>query len=430
MDWNKKSFLEAPIDIIDGDRGHNYPKKTDFRKNGYCLFLSTSNVSTSGFKFDSLEFISKEKDGLLRKGKIKRKDIVLTTRGTVGNVGYYDSKVQFENIRINSGMVLLRCDTEEIHPYYLYLFLRSNLFKTQVLSQGSGSAQPQLPIGSLRNILIPWKEIDIQTKIAKVLSDLDAKIELNSKFNTELEEMAKLIYDYWFVQFDFPNANGKPYKASGGKMVFNKELNREVPDGWVVNKIKQVLKTDLGGTPSTKIESYWNGAIPWLNSGEIADFPIISSELTVTQDGINNSATTLMPAGSCVLSITRHLRPSILAVDSCVNQSVVGFFESENLKSSYVYPYLVNEIPRLMSLRTGAQQPHINKGIVDASFIHTPSKQILEKYYKLVDSKYKKIINNAFQNQKLTELRDWLLPMLMNGQVTVGEAEEMIVEDN
>jgi len=284
----------------------------------------------------------------------------------------------------------------------------------------SGSGVPTMNRNHLHPLeIIAYKNCDAQTRIAKVLSDLDTKIEINNKINSELEAMAKLIYDYWFVQFDFPDKNRKPYKSSGGKMVFNKELNREVPEGWEVNKIKQVLKTDLGGTPSTKVESYWNGAIPWLNSGEVADFPIISSELTVTQDGINNSATTLMPAGSCVLSITRHLRPSVLAVDSCVNQSVVGFFESDILKSSYVYPYLVNEIPRLMSLRTGAQQPHINKGIVDASIILIPSNQILEKYYKLVDSKYKKIINNAFQNQKLSELRDWLLPMLMNGQVKV-----------
>tara|TARA_Y100000589_G_C26822455_1_gene494464 strand:- start:42 stop:653 length:612 start_codon:yes stop_codon:yes gene_type:complete len=202
-------------------------------------------------------------------------------------------------------------------------------------------------------------------------------------------------------------------------MVYNEELKREIPKGWQVKRIDEVLKTDLGGTPSTKNKEYWDGEFPWLNSGEIANFPIIDTELKVTKKGISNSATSLMPKGSCVLSITRHLRPSILAVDSCANQSVVGLFESSLLKSSYIYPYLVNEIPRLMSLRTGAQQPHINKGIVDASFILTPSNKILEKYYKIVDSKYKKIINNTFQIKKLAEIRDWLLPMLMNGQVSV-----------
>lgn len=128
-----------------------------------------------------------------------------------------------------------------------------------------------------------------------------------------------------------------------------------------------------------------------------------------------------MPSGTCVLSITRHLRPSILAVGACANQSVVGIYESEKLKSAYIYPYLKNEIPRLMSLRTGAQQPHINKSTVDESSIIVPLESILKDYYKRVEPLYKQIINKSFQNQQLIRLRNWLLPMLMNGQVTVGE---------
>jgi type I restriction enzyme S subunit len=251
------------------------------------------------------------------------------------------------------------------------------------------------------------------------LGTIDQKIELNNKINAELEAMAKLIYDYWFLQFDFPDANGKPYKSSGGKMVYSEEINREIPAGWSVNKIGDLLHSELGGTPSTKVNEYWQGEIPWLDSGEIANFPIIESEKHISQKAISNSATTLMSKGTCALSITRHLRPSILAVNACANQSVVGIFENEELKHSFIYPYLVNEIPRLMTLRTGAQQPHINKGIVDASPIVIPLNKLLKVYYEKVDSMYNQINNNAFQNKELTELRDWLLPMLMNGQVTV-----------
>ena len=268
-----------------------------------------------------------------------------------------------------------------------------------------------------------------QIQIAKVLSDLDAKIELNNKINADLEAMAKLIYDYWFVQFDFPDANGKPYKSSGGKMVYNQELKREIPEGWEVKSLGELLDSELGGTPSTKIKKYWNGSIPWLNSGEIADFPIIEAEEHITKEAIKNSATSLMPPGTCVLSITRHLRPSILAIEGCANQSVVGFYESELLKSSYIYPYLKNGIPRFMTLRTGAQQPHINKGIIDESWMINPEKNILRNYYKQVDLMYQQIINGAIQNKKLSELRDWLLPMLMNGQVTVEEAEKKVQMD-
>jgi type I restriction enzyme S subunit len=215
-------------------------------------------------------------------------------------------------------------------------------------------------------------------------------------------------------------------------MVWNEELKREIPEGWEVKELGKILNTDLGGTPSTKIAKFWGGNIPWLNSGEIANFPIVESEAHITSEAISNSATTLMPIGTCVLSITRHLRPSILAIDACANQSVVGVFESEKFKSSFIYPYLKNEIPRLMTLRSGAQQPHINKGTVDESLIIDPSILILEKYYKKANPIYKQIINNSFQNQELASLRDWILPMLMNGQVSVGEVAEeldMVAEE-
>ena len=222
------------------------------------------------------------------------------------------------------------------------------------------------------------------------------------------------------MQFDFPDINGKPYKSSGGKMVYSKELKQEIPERWEVNVIGEILKVELGGTPSTKNMHFWNGDIPWLNSGEIANFPIIDSVEHITERAIKESSTSLMPKGTCLLSITRHLRPSILAVDACANQSVVGIFENQKFKNSFLYPYLKNETPRYMSLRTGAQQPHINKGIVEESNILNPPDSILNNYYSLVNSYYSRIINNTFQNHQLLELRDWLLPMLMNGQVTVG----------
>ncbi|MFM6623532.1 MAG: restriction endonuclease subunit S, partial [Dolichospermum sp.] len=242
----------------------------------------------------------------------------------------------------------------------------------------------------------------------------------NNRINSELENLAKTIYDYWFVQFDFPDENGKPYKSSGGKMVYNQELKREIPAGWEVKKLGKILKTSLGGTPSTKESNYWvNGNIPWLNSGEISNFPVISYEKCITQKGIDNSPAELLPKGSIVISIVRYIRPSILAIKAAANQSVLGIYESDKLLNCFIYPYLVSQVPRLMSLRTGAQQPHINKETIDTSLITIPENDVLQNYYKITKPLFKEIINIAFQNQQLTQLRDWLLPMLMNGQITV-----------
>jgi type I restriction enzyme S subunit len=233
--------------------------------------------------------------------------------------------------------------------------------------------------------------------------------------------MAKMLYDYWFVQFDFPDNDNKPYKANADKMMWNDQLKREIPDGWKVHKVGEILDVSLGGTPSTSNPDYWeNGTINWLSSGEMNNFPIVKAESKITEEALNNSATKLMPKGTVAISITRYIRPTILAIDSCANQSVVGIHESSIFKSSYLYPLFLNEVARYMVIRTGAMQPHINKETINSTPIIEPSDLVLEKYYKIATPIYQKIINNAKQNQELIELRDFILPLLMNGQVRVN----------
>ncbi len=297
-------------------------------------------------------------------------------------------------------------------------------FAQRSCPQGSVTRTPILNKSDFSNIRLNVPDKEVQNKVAGFLVAIDKKIELNNKINAELEAMAKLIYDYWFVQFDFPFnfAQGKPYKSSGGKMVYNEALKREIPDGWEALRLGEIVQTSLGGTPSTKNPVFWEKAdIPWLNSGEVANFPALDSEENITQAGIDGSAAELLPKGSVIISIVRHLRVSILAIDAAFNQSVVGLHETDILKNSFLYPFLSRELPRLMSLRTGAQQPHINKGVVDDSFLVVPPQDILKHYYQAVDAVFEKINVSAMESKNLAEFRDWLLPMLMNGQVTVKD---------
>jgi len=154
-----------------------------------------------GFNFSDCVFISGEKDQSLRKGKLNRYDIVLTTRGTVGNVAFYDESVPYDNIRINSGMVIFR-PSEKIEPRYLYLFLKSDLFQHQVKSHLTGSAQPQLPIRDINILRFTLPPLSEQKRIAEILGSLDDKIELNRKQNETLEAMARAVFQSWFVDFD------------------------------------------------------------------------------------------------------------------------------------------------------------------------------------------------------------------------------------
>jgi len=416
--------LSSIIDIISG--GTPKTDVAEYWEGGTIGWLSVTNfnddlrfVYTSEMKITEFG-LKNSNTKLLQKG-----DIIISARGTVGALAQIGTPMCF-----NQSCFGLRGKKNIADSDFLYYCLKNYVQNIKKRSQGSVFDTINLNSFDLMEIEIP-KKITTQQQIASVLSSLDSKIELNNRINAELEAMAKTVYDYWFVQFDFPNAEGKPYKSSGGKMVWCEELKRKIPEGWKVSKIGKLLRTSLGGTPSTTKKEYWeNGTISWLNSGEIANFPIIDSELKITEAAIKNSATDLLPKGSVMLSITRHLRPSILGIDACANQSVIGIKESGDLKCYFLYPYLQNEIPRLMSMRSGAQQPHINKEVVDESFILTPpdNSSILKSYNSKVGNIYESIINNAFQNQQLSSLRDWLLPMLMNGQVKVEDVEEELEE--
>src|SRR3989337_616590 len=204
--WEKFNFENASLEIIDGDRGVNYPKQSDFMPFGHCLFLNAGNVTKSGFDFSNCNFISETKDNKLRQGKLSRFDIVLTTRGTVGNLAYYNEKVPFEHVRINSGMVIFRVNKERIFPRYFYFLLKSNIFDDQVKAYATGSAQPQLPIRDIKRFEFLLPPLPEQRAIAEVLGALDDKIELNHRMNATLEAMDAALFRHWFM--DNPKAKG------------------------------------------------------------------------------------------------------------------------------------------------------------------------------------------------------------------------------
>ncbi len=182
---------DSVIQVIDGDRGTNYPAKEEFRNDGYCLFLNTSNVRKGAFDFAECNFITKEKDKSLRKGKLVRHDVVLTTRGTLGNTAHYSEEIIFDNIRINSGMVILRVNNQRIQPAFLLLFLNSKGFDDQVTNFMSGSAQPQLPIRVLSEIEIPAPSIAIQKQIVEKIEAERALIESAKKLIGIYEQKTK-----------------------------------------------------------------------------------------------------------------------------------------------------------------------------------------------------------------------------------------------
>ena len=200
-EWEMVELGKTEIEIIDGDRGLNYPKKEEFSDNGYCLFLNTKNVRQKGFLFKELAFVSKERDELLRKGKLKRNDIVLTTRGTIGNIAHYNEKVIFDNIRINSGMLILRVNQNKITAEYLFALLQSEYIRNQFIKITSGSAQPQLPIHALVSTLIPCPPLNVQIEIVQRIEEEQTLVNSNKKLIELFEQKIKdKINEVWGVK--------------------------------------------------------------------------------------------------------------------------------------------------------------------------------------------------------------------------------------
>ena len=217
MKWEEIKLGDA-IDLIDGDRGKNYPKKDEFSKDGYCLFLDTGNVTADGFCFDVCSYISKEKDDILRGGKLKRNDVVLTTRGTLGNVAYYSENIKHEAIQINSGKLILR-PHKCLNSGFLYYFIKSPEFQNTINLIRSGSAQPQLPVKTLKTMKIRFPELAVQEHICGVLSAYDELMENNRRQIKRLEEAAQRLYKEWFVRLKFPGHETTP-------------ISDGMPEGW------------------------------------------------------------------------------------------------------------------------------------------------------------------------------------------------------
>ncbi|MFM6269639.1 MAG: restriction endonuclease subunit S, partial [Dolichospermum sp.] len=253
-------------------------------------------------------------------------------------------------------------------------------------------------------------------------SSLDDKIELNNRINSELENLAKTIYDYWFVQFDFPDENGTPYKSSGGKMVYNQERKREIPAGWEVKKLRQFASTASGGTPlSTKKEYYENGSIAWINSGELNNRYITEAKNFITQSGLNNSSAKLFEPNTLLIAMYGATagKVSLLQINACTNQAICAIIPNSDIHTKFLKFATDDLYNFLINLSTGSARDNLSQDLIRELSFALPQENLLIKFNQMVNPMITKILNNHLQNQQLTQLRDWLLPMLMNGQITV-----------
>lgn len=267
-------------------------------------FIKSESINDSKFLNNSVyEHIDEITDDKLKRSRLKTGDLLVSIAGAyLGKIAI----VQESDIPANTNQAIgiVRLNNKLVDIDYIYYYFSQKHINAYINNLSAQSSQPNLNLDLLGKLEFDCKSFSIQQKIAKVLSDLDAKIELNNKINAALEAMAKTLYDYWFVQFDFPDANGKPYKSSDGKMIYNEELKREIPEGWEVKKLEEIENNIITGkTPSTKVEENFGGEIPFVTIDDIRkQLYVFYADRTLTKIGANSQSNKYLYPGDISIS--------------------------------------------------------------------------------------------------------------------------------
>ncbi len=377
-----------------------------------------NGLNLAGVKLieDSFRYVTYEKAKTFKKAIAKRKDIVITHRGTLGQISFIPENSKFESYVISQSQFRVALDEELVDYRYFTYFFHTSEGQKRLLANKCHVGVPALAQATtnFRQVEIPLPDLPTQQKIASILSSLDAKIELNNRINAELEAMAKTLYDYWFVQFDFPNAEGKPYKSSGGAMVWSEELKREIPLGWSVGELKDIANIIMGQSPPG--ESYneqGDGMIFFQGCTDFGTrFPSIRQFTT--------SPTRFAKKGDILLSVRAPVGTINIAKENCCIGRGLASLNSKNGFDTFLYGVLQN-LKQIFDRRNvdGTTFGSITKDDLFSLSVVIPEDNILTKYQEIMNPAFEKQNEIAIENQQLAHLRDWLLPMLMNGQVVV-----------
>ena len=432
-----QTSLSKCLSLIIDYRGRT-PKKLglDWSDDGYRA-ISANNVKFSGLtKIDDIKFGNQELYDLWMKKEVKKGDLLLTSEAPSGQVMIWDSD---EKIILSQRLYALRVN-DNFDNKYLKYYIQSEIGQKEIIKNNSGSTVFGISAKTFDNIIVYHPIKDIQEKIGNLLYTIDKKIALNKQINARLEEMAKTLYDYWFVQFDFPDTNGKPYKSSGGEMVFDETLKREIPKGWEVKQISHWIKTDKSGDwGKEQQEGHYTVKV---NCVRGADINAINSqgniEAPIRFILAKNAHKLLSPfdfvveiSGGSPTQSTGRLAPISQYVLERFDLPLIcsNFCKAISLKDTsyfYQFAFMWSDIYKNNILfgwegKTSGIKNLLFDNFVNGYFECFPPKEIAEKFFKIIDKNHQEQQLLLKQNHQLTQLRDFLLPMLMNGQVSVEE---------
>ena len=341
--------------------------------------------------------------------------ILLPRKGTLSNIQYCD--VPFWTI---DTIYYTKINTALVDPFYLFSYLK--LLDCSSLNSGTGL--PSMTFDSYYNIKVNLPSLERQRTISSIFSNFDKKLRINHRINQNLEAMTRQLYDYWFVQFDFPNEEGRPYKSSGGKMVWNEKLKRKIPASWEAKAVDDIADVYNGATPSTVDKLNYGGDIVWITPKDLSDQRqkfVYQGERNISQAGYDSCSTHLLPQNTILMSSRAPI--GLLAIaktELCTNQGFKSFVPKEKSIVTYLYYYLQIHIKQIEQLSTGTTFKEVSRDDILKLPILKPKDNVLNKWAETVACINDRQLNLQKENENLIKQRDELLPLLMNGQVSVN----------
>jgi type I restriction modification DNA specificity domain protein len=384
-----------------------------FSDTGVQSILTPGNFYESGgFKANPSKdrFYSGDysKEYLCSKGDL----VVAMTEQAAGLLGSTAIVPEDNRYLHNQRIGLISCNESLNKDFAYYLFMTQSV-RQQISRSASGTKVKHTSPEKIYDVQVDIPKIQTQKNIAFFLSSLDKKIQINNQINQELEAMAKTLYDYWFVQFDFPDQNGKPYKSSGGKMVYNPELKREIPEGWGVENLFDIADVQYGYPFSTDYFNSTGEGVPVIRIRDILGNAITNYSTEEVEDRYK------INVGDVLIGMDGNFHMNYWIKEDCyLNQRVVKV-NSDKLPNM-VLKYQIEPFIKLREKSVSRTTVgHLSDKDLKAINVILPKDKYLSSIFEKFESLLENIIINQQQNQELTQLRDWLLPMLMNGQVKV-----------
>jgi len=383
--------------------------------------IRTTNIKNGRISLTGCRSVSKETFEIwTKRAKVERGDVLLTREAPMGEVG----RVNFDaDVFLGQRIVQYRPDPEKLaSEYLLYSFLSPSLQSQFKRHDSSGSTVSHIRVPDCLKFEIPLPPLHDQRKIAAVLSAIDGKIDCNNRISYELEAMAKTLYDYWFVQFEYPDLHGKPYKSSGGLVTYSTTLKRGIPMGWQDSSILVVADLLGGGTPTKKKDEYWGGDIPFFTPTDAdgGTFKFSTADY-ITHEGLKGSSTKIFGKHTVFITARGSVGKLTLAgVEMAMNQSCYALRAKPEISYTFLY-FLARELIHHLQVKaSGSVFDSIVSNDIELTKLAIPPRDLIEEFATIVEPAFEKIANNIKENLELAQLRDWLLPMLMNGQVTVA----------